>query len=212
MGRPKKNYSERELRQSRNFTALLYPDSEDYDCQLLLNRLESFWGTGHFYYILHDRDAYSETDVDKWCLENDSSDCPFIVGELKRPHYHVVTSVPDPLLLGRASTKFGVSSNYVQTVKRLKTAVQYLIHLNNPEKFQYSPSEIITNDVNLSRLLNVELGSMDKAKLIIAYINGCNRPTLSKVADYCLQEGLWDELRRGQHIFTTLINEKRSAE
>ena len=209
MGRPSKNYSERELKQARNFTCIIYPDSEEYDCQTVLNRLSSFWDK--FYYVLHDKDSYSETDVDKWIFENNSHDCPFGVGELKKPHYHIVTAQHDPILLGRAATKFGICSNYVQICKSLKLSVQYLIHQNNDEKFHYDPSDIITNDDNISSLLCREMGSMDKAKLIISFINGCENVTLSKVADYCLQEGLWDELRRGQHIFTTLISESRGA-
>ena len=209
MGRPKVSYSDRELKQSRNFTAIVYPDSEDYDYHLILNRLSSFWDK--FYYILHDKDCYLESDYEKWIADNKSDDVPFQPGELKKPHYHIVVSHNDPVILGRAAKKFGLSSNYVQTVHKLKPAVQYLIHLNNPEKFQYSPSDIVTSDSNISYLLNSELCSMDKARLIIDYINGCEHVTISKVASYCLQEGLWDELRRGQHIFSALINEKRGS-
>ena len=37
MGRSSKNYSERELKQGRVFQCILYPDSDSYNCQELLD-------------------------------------------------------------------------------------------------------------------------------------------------------------------------------
>ena len=53
----------------RKFCAVLYPDAEDYNCEVALNNLRSNFP--RWAYCLHDKDTTDD-------------------GELKKPHYHVV--------------------------------------------------------------------------------------------------------------------------
>lgn len=208
MGRKSKDYSEREQIQDRKFECIIYEDSEDYDYRLIINRLSSFWD--QYFYIRHDCDSFTELDVDKWKLENKDQDCPFVVGELKKVHWHLIGYSNSPCLLGRAATKFGVPSNYVQNLKNFKKSVQYLIHLNNPEKFQYDANSIKfggCEQKELDKLLKKDCDTLDKARVLIDYISVHPSSSLYDLTLFAIEQGCYDELRRGQHLFIQLLRD-----
>lgn len=115
----------------RSFAGTLYPDSESYDCEILLSTIRSKfidWA-----YILHDK------DVDK-------------NGELKKPHIHWVGRAT-PRCLSVVSNFLGLPENDIEVVKNFDNMVMYLIHLNDIDKFQYSPDDVETNLPNIGQLL-----------------------------------------------------------
>ena len=111
-------------------------------------------------------------------------------------------------MLGRAATKFGVPSQYVQIVHNKKEAIQYLIHLNNPDKFQYSADEVISNDDHLQAILTKTPSSEEKASLLTDFIFSSDSYSMESLVKFALANHCWDELRRGQHIYTQLLREK----
>lgn len=206
MARLKKDYTPRELKTSRCFLAVIYKDSESYDCELILNRLPYYWD--NFYYILHDKDVYLELDYDKYVSEN-QKEPEWKIGDLKKPHYHLI-GYCSPTTLGRAATKFGLESNYVQVAEKpLKDNIQYLIHRKEPWKYQYTEEEIITNDGEISTKLRVKVDAEEKAALLLEAIFTSEIYTISELSQYAIRNHCWDELRRGQHIYTNLLKEKQ---
>lgn len=169
------------------------------------DRLNSFWD--EWYYILHDKDAYTEKDVEEWNIKNNGV-CPFGIGELKKPHYHVIGCLKNPTILKCAAKKFGVSSNHVQKVGKLSKAIQYLVHRNNEEKYPYPVDEIRCKSRNLEKYF-ADNSSTEKAIMLIEVINSGQCNSLNALATFAVQNNCWDELRRGQHIFTALLNERR---
>lgn len=205
MARLSDNYTKREQKQGRSFTTEFYPDSSSYDCQLLLNRLPYYWEK--YYYILHDKDVYTVDDYDKYVTENKEEPI-WSVGDLKKAHYHVIGYTSSPCMLGRAAKNFGVPSSNVFKVERHKEAVQYLIHLNHPNKYQYLPEELITNDTNIATILKKKQEAEEKADQLLTFILTTDVCTITELSKYAIKNHLWDELRRGQHIYTALMNEK----
>lgn len=115
----------------RSFAGTLYPDSESYDCETLLSTIRSKfidWA-----YILHDKDVN----------EN---------GELKKSHIHWVGRAT-PRCLSVVSNFLGLPENDIEVVKNFDNMVMYLIHLNDIDKFQYSPDDVETNIPNIGQLL-----------------------------------------------------------
>lgn len=115
----------------RSFAGTLYPDSESYDCETLLSTIRSKFTD--WAYILHDK------DVD----EN---------GELKKPHIHWVGRAT-PRCLSVVSNFLGLPENDIEVVKNFDNMVMYLIHLNDIDKFQYSPDDVETNLPNIGQIL-----------------------------------------------------------
>lgn len=115
----------------RSFAGTLYPDSESYDCETLLSTIRSKfidWA-----YILHDKDVAAN-------------------GELKKPHIHWVGRAT-PRCLSVVSNFLGLPENDIEVVKNFDNMVMYLIHLNDIDKFQYSPDDVETNLPNIGQLL-----------------------------------------------------------
>lgn len=115
----------------RSFAGTLYPDSESYDCEHLLSVIRSKfidWA-----YILHDKDTGDN-------------------GVLKKPHIHWVGRAT-PRCLSVVASFLGLPENNIEVVKNFDNTVCYLIHLNDIDKYQYSPDDVVSNFSNIGQLL-----------------------------------------------------------
>ena len=111
-------------KESRIFLGILYPDSESYDCQKVLSRLEDTFSD--FAYIIHDKDVNEE-------------------GEIKKAHIHWCGKKSSPAPLSTISNALGVEANNIKFCRNWKLSLRYLIHADNPEKFQYDPDKVTAN-------------------------------------------------------------------
>ena len=121
------------MKKTRNWAFVLYPESAPANWQEMLAELRMKVLVSP----LHDRD----TD------EN---------GEIKKAHHHIVIVFDGPQTHKRANEiiiPFGGTKS-AKYVNSLKGYVRYLAHLDNPDKVQYDPQEIMT------------LGSIDLADLL----------------------------------------------
>ena len=86
-------------------------------------------------FILHDKDI---------------NEC----GELVREHYHLIVCLKNPYskttLINDISSKLLINKVIVQSrlIKDFVKSVQYLLHKNDKEKYQYDLLDIWTNDTN----------------------------------------------------------------
>lgn len=107
----------------RNWAFVLYPESAptDWREQLQLTGLQCAVSP------LHDR------DVDP-------------TGEPKKPHYHVILCYSGPTAYNvvKALTNGRLGQTIPQALEQVRGYYRYLTHKDNPEKFQYSESEITT--------------------------------------------------------------------
>lgn len=110
----------------RNWTFVLYPDSMDPDYRSILDQLHIQWCESP----LHDQDINPGT------------------GEIKKPHIHILLSFEGNKSYDQI-VEIGCSVNGVvpppneAKIASIRGYVRYLIHLDNPEKFQYERSAII---------------------------------------------------------------------
>lgn len=102
------------LIRDRKFCVILYPDDSSH-----MEALEKIKECYDCAYILHDCDTLD-------------------TGELKKPHYHVVFTFPNARYLSSVSEDLGIPENYIERCIKLSSALRYLVHADNPDKFQYS--------------------------------------------------------------------------
>lgn len=96
-------------------------NSDQFD-NLILGLKESlFWA-----YIFHDKDKNED-------------------GSAKPKHIHFIAQNA-PRSFDWWSDALGIPSNFIERVHRPRAMVRYLIHLDDPDKAQYSLDEIETND------------------------------------------------------------------
>lgn len=192
-------YTGRELERSKTWQAILYPDAENYSCDDVLDSIKSH--SYKFAYILHDEDVFTSSDAD-----SDSD-----IGKHKKTHIHVVFFWDNSYQLGYIANKIGLPSNYLQKVESRTGAIQYLIHKNNPEKHQYNISDIVTNIDKIKSKYFADDDCIMKASKIMDYITTfTGYLSVTDVAVWSINENCWDEFRRGQHLFTSIINEHNS--
>lgn len=192
-------YSGRELTRSKTWSAILYPDATNYSCDEVLKniKLQAY----KYAYILHNEDYYTQSDIDESVDES-------IIGKPKKAHFHVVFFWDNVYQLGYIANRIGLPSNYLQKTESRSGAIQYLTHKNNPEKHQYSISEITTNIEKIQSKFFADDDVVMKASKLIDYITTFQGPlSVTAVCQWSVYENCYDEFRRGQHLFTSIIKE-----
>mgnify|MGYP004633745199 CR=1 FL=1 len=167
----------------RKYQGVLYPDSESYCCDDVLNILKSTFP--EFAYILHDKD----TD------EN---------GELKKPHIHWVGKRDSPAPLSTIANALKIPANDIEFAKNYRSSLRYLVHMDNKDKYQYSPNAVTANFPYVD-VLKDRVEAM-KAKMIYDYIHN-NPCTVDSLCSWCLENDLWSEFRRNFALWSNLLRE-----
>lgn len=111
----------------RNISFITYMD---------VNSIYSFIQTlpiSHFAYILHDKDIKPNSE------------------ELKEPHVHLILNFREGKTINSALSYFSKFNfnTFAEGVSDLSSIYRYLIHADDPDKFQYDPSLLFTDkDIN----------------------------------------------------------------
>ena len=167
---------------------ILYTDNQLHLC--LMNDLIKKY---NYAYILHYKD------------KNDD-------GSLKKEHFH--------LLLFFSNARWGSSilkeinidnSNLIQFRDNKTSAIQYLIHSNNLDKFQYNYEDIISN-IDLSIYFS-DIKNKEDSQVAIIYdfiVNYVGVLHFSTLYYYAVSNGLWSSYRRNYSIIKDLVSEHNS--
>lgn len=82
------------------------------------------------------------TNLKSWCIITHDKDV-LPSGEPKPPHFHLVLTFTNNKTFDSIAKAIGVDVQYVSKIKTTtKSAQLYLVHRNNPEKYQYEPSVV----------------------------------------------------------------------
>ena len=99
-----------------------YMDCKDID--VIISRIKKLTYIKSWAIITHDKDV----------LPN---------GELKPPHFHCVLTFSNATTIKSIADCIGVEMQYVEKIRTTtKSARLYLIHRNDPEKYQYPPEDV----------------------------------------------------------------------
>ena len=138
-------------RRFRNFATVVYPDSEDTPDNWL-SILEEF-KTPVLVSPFHDSDLN-------------------VTGEPKKPHYHVLIMFEGMKSQDQVRELFDqIGGVGLETVNSLRGYARYLCHLDNPDKFQYSPAEV--RQMSGADFLEIIALPSDKYEMIGERIDYC---------------------------------------
>lgn len=166
----------------RVFSGVVYPDSESYDCVKVLETVKSKFK--EWAYCLHDADV---TDDD----------------QPKKPHIHWVGR-GDPRTLSAVAKFLGLKENEVELGKNFKSLVQYLIHLNNPEKAQYSPDSVETNIADIM----VYFRNLSEGQIVKDLASAKSRMSWYDLVQYATENDCFDVLRRNTPLLRLIWAEQ----
>lgn len=106
---------------ARNYATVVYPESAPVDWQNILSE----YCIPAFISPLHDKDVNS-------------------TGEPKKPHFHVLIMFEGKKSVQQVKAIFeSINGVGCETVQSIRGYARYLCHLDNPEKAQYSPDDVI---------------------------------------------------------------------
>lgn len=154
---------------SRTWTLVVYPESAPKEWRALLDGTYVAWVESP----LHDKD-----------LNPDSTP--------KKPHWHII------LMYGSKKSYSQVlevaemlHAPIPQKVQNLKGAVRYLVHTDNPEKHQYSKSEIVCHGgAEIEQYFQLSSASrLQVLKEMLQFIKDSEIENLMDFISYCIEEG-----------------------
>ena len=158
---------------TRNWTMVVYPESAPENWREILDNL-------HVPYLvspLHDKDVNPDGEVKKahWHV--------VLVFENKKS-YHQIKEIADKL-----------NAPIPQKVESLRGMVRYLVHTDNPEKYQYSREDIENHGVDdINKYFETASSNRAILNAIIRYIRENNVTSFAKLSYYAIDNGKDDWL------------------
>lgn len=145
---------------SREWWCVVYPDSAPENWRDLVQQtfLEAYISP------LHDKDVNPD-------------------GAPKKPHYHVVLAWPGPTTYSNAKNIMAQFGGVIQpkVIGSLRGVCRYLCHLDNPEKAQYSPDDVICyNGADWLTVINLQT---DKYNSIEEMQDFCSKYRITSFVD-----------------------------
>lgn len=182
----------------RSFACELYPEDDIH--MKILDYIISYFD---YAYILHDKDIWDHEVVD-----NDNITI-HKVGDLKKPHYHVIISFKNPRSLDKLKNELGL--------KHLETCnfyfySRYLIHKDYPRKFQYDEREIVTNmGLRVHNALKRDYNSQEQdTRIILDFIRMKQKNGfcfLNNVIDFALENDCLLDLKKNINFYKLLLDD-----
>lgn len=171
------------MKSSRSWELVLYPDAENYCCEEIISNASLYFE--QWAYILHDSDITAD-------------------GDTKKSHYHFYGRCATPRTPQSVVNVIGVPAASIRNVNKWKSAIRYLIHADNPEKFQYEPDSVFSN-FPLDGFFTI---SDDKqARLIMQHILATRSVSCVELTTWALDNGCYSALRRGFAIWSQVLKE-----
>lgn len=171
------------MKSSRAWEVVVYPDSESYNTAVVLAKVTDYFV--QWCYILHDKDF------------NDD-------GTPKKAHYHVYGKLDTPRAPQSVANYLGVGVSSLRIVSSWRSAVRYSVHLDHPDKYQYSVDSLLSNfDVNKFLSVSDDL----QAARLFSYITSSCCSSVFDLTSWAFANGCYPALRRGFAVWSRLLSE-----
>lgn len=152
----------------------LYEVSENAQFSTVFKLVRRLFPNVEYVYIKHDLDKFDD-------------------GTYKKVHYHLLLNFPREKSIKRLAEQLGVPINLIKWKAYLDLSVQYLIHLNNPEKAQYDIEALQGNNNWFMLYLGGDFASNYKSELslIVNFIQkNKEHLTYFHIYQYCQEHNL----------------------
>lgn len=130
--------------------------------------------------------------------------------ELKKEHYHVVIAFKNYRYLNSLIEELNISSNYIETSNSLESALKYLIHFDNKEKYQYSIDDVSGTLKEKLRFYvdkAQRTGESSETLLILETIDSMGYIYLKEFMTFICENDLYSTYRRNYIAFKDIITE-----
>jgi hypothetical protein len=184
---------------AKTWELVLYPDNERHKeviDELWLDN-EANPNRSDFVGILHDRD-FNE------------------VGELKKPHYHIIFSYDNTTTLGQMCSRFpNIETSLFTKKDNRKQALLYLTHQSSNAKAEgktlYDKTELFGNPLIISKAYKTDHES--NVETLLLYIENTPKKELSftNVMHFAIDNGMCETLRKYSFLLKEVIMEVKKC-
>lgn len=171
---------------NRYWTLLLYPQEDPTHKEVI----EYIQKNYEYAMINHDKDITED-------------------GELKKEHIHLIFKTGQNARWRSAvSEELGLNIAYIEGCN-LNKQLLYLIHKENPEKYQYSIDEVQGNLKNkLVELLEKDTTDTESATKLLSFIIETPNINIITLTAYAIENGIYGTLKKSAYLFNKIIEEK----
>lgn len=153
---------------------------------------------GVYAYICHDKDVKED-------------------GTPKKKHYHLILWFDREKSIHALSKELGIAQNRIDWKADIYGTLQYLIHKNHPDKYQYDFNSVVTNFDDLYHYIypqkREKCDETGDLELIMHYIqNHIGTLRLYDIYCFCLTNNCWTSYRRNYTIIKDILMEERYIE
>ena len=171
------------MKRDRKFELVLYPDSESYNLDFVLDSALSYFSM--WAYCLHDSDISED-------------------GMPKKSHIHFLGKLDDVRSPDVICRDLQLPLSSISNVKSWKAACRYLVQLDSPTKFQYYFDDVVSSFPILSYF---SLSDDEQARRILDFISSSGCCSVSALTSWALDNGCYSGLRRGFAIWSQVLRE-----
>lgn len=171
------------MKNDRKFELILYPDSNSYNCDDVIYKASKYFD--YWAYILHDKDVCED-------------------GSPKKPHYHFIGKKDTMMTPSGICYQLGIQDTSLANIFNWKSAVKYLIHVEQTDKYPYDPNEV-TSNFDTDKILKGSETDDSQAKRILEHIINNPNITTKQLTIWVLDNGLWSGFRRGFAVWDRIL-------
>ena len=124
----------------RHFCIVFYPTQKE-----LFRKLHEYSERiAHYAFVVHDKDRYLDDLIDK------DGNYVHRKGDIEKVHIQLIVSLYNGATVKAVARLFKTENDNakVEAINDLVAQYRYLTHKDDPEKYQYSDEEIISDDIN----------------------------------------------------------------
>ncbi len=174
---------------SRTYGIITYPDNEELNAKLR---------TYNYACIFHHSDV--------WTIEDENKNPSHKAGEKKEPHIHWILRFDNTRSINRLANDLGLSLGRIEAIRSLAAQIRYLIHYDDPDKFQYDKEEI-EHTFPIDSFFKSYVEDDDGFRLLFDYITTeCNVNWVS-LTKFALDNNCNNILRRYAYHFNCLLHD-----
>ncbi len=179
----------------RKHCFMLYPDNPEH--KNAIDRLLSpeYRAVG----ILHDKDT--------WTVAEEADNAEHKAGTFKKPHWHIVAKFKNAVWNTAVAEELGIDVRFVEKARSFDAAALYLIHFNDPDKYQYDVDDCRGSLVPELKKLLVDETEDCRVLRVLELIDKQGFLTMSEFIRLVCNAGLYSDVRRAGFLMSKILEE-----
>ena len=176
-------------KKSRAFAMVLYPQEDASHYNALIKLCDIY----QYAFIEHTKDVYEEDGEDH------------VKGELKKSHIHVILKFDNARHKSKIAKELGISENYIQKANFV-AYTRYLIHKDDPTKYQYEEKNIFTNiqkEVHSAIILKGDY-KRNNTNIVLEYINNNRHTSFYSLVMWAKENGQLEEISKNAYLYKNI--------